>query len=145
MPLISVTRLRLRSIWYLPQFLWINSLVNRQVVRTSGFLRGKLLADKRLTFWTTTAWTDVASMRAYRDSGPHKRAMPKLADWCSEATSVHWEQDSDQLPEWKQAHERLIRDGRVTYVKTPSADQKDRRFAEPSDSRIRQELRPRPQ
>jgi hypothetical protein len=70
--------------------------------------------------------------------------MPKLASWCAEATSVHWEQADDQLPDWKNAHDRLLRDGRVIYVKIPSADQKERRFAEPrSSSKIQQELRPR--
>lgn len=122
----------------------MNLLVNRQITGMRGFLRARLLVDKKLTFWTASAWSDVPSMRSFRDSGAHKRAMPKLANWCSEATSVHWEQGDDQLPDWKKAYDGLVRDGRVIYVKIPSKDQKERRFAEPrSSSKIQQELRPR--
>src|SRR5262245_44305071 len=117
MPVVSVTRLKLRSILVLPQFLLANNAVNRQIVKATGFLRGRLLLDKGFTFWTTTAWNDEASMRAFRDSGGHKRAMPRLPKWCSEATSVHWNQDNDQLPDWKDAHEHIVKDGRVIYVK----------------------------
>jgi hypothetical protein len=124
--------------------MWMNSFVNRQIVRSDGFLRGRLLIDKGLTSWTTTAWRDESSMKAFRDSDAHKRAMPKLAGWCTEATSVHWTQDSDALPDWKQAWNRLVKDGRVVYVKTPSESHKARRFPEPlSSSKIQQELRPR--
>src|SRR5436853_2632705 len=103
MPIISVTRLRLRSILFLPQFIWTNTFVNRQIVRSRGFLRGRLLVDKALTFWTTTAWIDDSGMKAFRDSGAHKKAMRKLPDWCCESTSVHWIQDNDQLPDWNPA------------------------------------------
>jgi len=144
MPIVSVTRLKLRSIWFLPQFLWMNSSVTRQIVKARGFLRGRLLVDKGLTFWTTTAWSDEVSLRAFRDSGVHKRAMPKLPTWCCEATSVHWNQDDDQLPDWNHAFDRVVKDGRVIYVKSPSDCQKGKRFPAPrSSSKIQQELRPR--
>jgi antibiotic biosynthesis monooxygenase len=144
MPVVSVTRLKLRLIWFLPQFLWMNNSVNRQIVKAPGFLRGRLLVDKGFTFWTTTAWNDEASMRAFRDSGPHKRAMPRLPNWCSEATSVHWSQDNDQLPDWNSAYDRILKNGRVIYVKSPSDRQKEKRFSAPrASSKIQQELRPR--
>ena len=144
MPIISVTRLRLRSFGYLPQFLWANFLVNKQVVKAGGFLRGTLLVDKQLTFWTATAWSDVPVMKVFRDSGAHKQTMPKLQNWCCEATSMHWDQENDQLPDWKQAYDRLVKDGRALYVKKPSEHQKDRRFPAPhSTSKIQQELKPR--
>jgi len=143
MPIISVTRLRIRSFRFLPQFLWMNSAVKRQIIKAHGFLRGRLLVDKGFTFWTTTAWTDEASMRAFRDSAAHKRAMPKLQNWCSESTSVHWNQDNDELPDWNRAHDRIVKNGRVIYVKAPSEFQKEKRFpAPPSSSKMQQELRP---
>jgi hypothetical protein len=144
MPVVSVTRLKLRSIWFLPQFLWMNNSINRQIVKAPGFVRGRLLVDKGFTFWTATAWNDEASMRGFRDSGAHRRAMPKLPEWCSEATSVHWNQDNNQLPDWNGAYDRILRNGRVIYVKSPSDRQKEKRFPAPrASSKIQQELRPR--
>jgi hypothetical protein len=144
MPVVSVTRLKLGSIWFLPQFLLANNAVNRQIIKAAGFLRGRLLVDKGFTFWTTTAWSDEASLRAFRDSGAHKRAMPRLPKWCSEATSVHWNQDNDQLPDWNGAYDRIVKNGRVIYVKAPSDRQKEKQFPAPrSSSKIQQELRPR--
>lgn len=29
----------------------------------------RVLADRRLTYWTATAWTDAVSMKVYRGSG----------------------------------------------------------------------------
>jgi heme-degrading monooxygenase HmoA len=144
MPIVSVTRLRIRSLRFLLQFLWMNSFVKRQIVKSYGFLRGRLLVDKGFTFWTTTAWSDEASMRAFRDSAAHKRAMPRLQNWCSEATSVHWSQDSDELPDWTRAYDRILKNGHVVYVKAPSEFHKERRFAAPNvGSKMQQELRPK--
>jgi hypothetical protein len=144
MAVISVTRLRLRSVRFLPQFLWANFVVTRQIAKTSGFLRGRLFVDAELTFWTTTAWNDAGSLRSFRDSGAHKRAMPRLAKWCSEATTVHWDQLDDHLPDWKQAYDRLVREGRVIYVNNPSEFQKERKFPEPRLSgRLQRALTPR--
>jgi hypothetical protein len=144
MAVVSVTRLRLRSFRFLPQFLWANFLVKRQIVKAPGLRRARLFVDARLTFWTMTAWNDAASMRSFRDSGAHKRAMPRLVNWCSESTSVHWDQESDELPGWKHAYDRLVHDGRVIHVKAPSVHQKARNFPEPrSAGRLQQDLRPR--
>ena len=51
-----------------------------------------------LVFWTCTAWRDKEAMRAFMIGGSHVRAMPKLLNWCSEASLVHWESASDALP-----------------------------------------------
>src|SRR3712207_7769762 len=46
--------------------------------------------DRKRTFWTMTVWESEKDMRAYLMSGAHKKAMPKLASWCSEASVAHW-------------------------------------------------------
>src|SRR2546425_3432377 len=79
MALISVTRLRVRSFRYLPQFLWDTFKSMRQVERSSGFLGGRLLVNAKRVFWTMTAWKDEAAMNAYRTGGAHRNAMPKLS------------------------------------------------------------------
>src|SRR5580692_4566684 len=90
MPLISVTRLRVRSWTFLPQFLWDTIKSVRQVQRSDGFLGGRLLVNAGYVFWTMTVWQDESAMNAYRTGGAHRQAMPKLLNWCDEAAVVHW-------------------------------------------------------
>lgn len=89
MTFISVTRLRVRSLFYVPQFVWRTLQSLRQTERAPGFMGGKVLREARNTFWTITAWEDAAAMNAFRTSGAHRTAMPKLLNWCDEASVVH--------------------------------------------------------
>src|SRR5690349_16049880 len=114
MALVSGTRLRIRSLFYLLQFFWGNELSARQLVNSPGFLGGKLLVDRNRTFWTVTAWRDEVSMRAYRNSGAHRKVMPRLLKWCDEATVIHWSQESSRLPEWQEVHRRMVSEGKVS-------------------------------
>ena len=102
----------------------------RQTVRASGFLAGSLLIDRRRTFWTLTAWEDEKAMKAFRGSGPHAQAMSKLAEWCDEASYAHWNSDNG-LPDWPEAHEHLIAEGRLSRVAHPSQDHLARHFPKP--------------
>jgi len=128
--LASVTRLRVRSFLNLPAFLWMTFRAQQQTVRADGFLGGRLLVDNRLTFWTLTAWENENCMKAFRGSGAHARAMPKLVEWCDEASYAHWDADSS-LPEWQGAYERLVSDGRLSRVAHPSQDHLAQRFPKP--------------
>lgn len=121
MPAISVTRLRIRSLRFLPSFVVHAVRSNRQLRAAPGFRGGALLADRRWTFWTMTAWDSHASMRAYMASGAHRSAMPHLLDWCDEASVVRWEQPEDALPSWQEADRRMRGEGRPSKVRHPSA------------------------
>jgi heme-degrading monooxygenase HmoA len=142
MPLISVTRLRVRSWTYLPGFLWDTIKSVRQVQRSPGFLGGRLLVNARYVFWTMTAWQDEAAMNAYRTGGAHRQAMPKLLDWCDEAAVVHWTQESPEIPAWQQAQQHVLEKGRLSKVNHPSATQAARQIPAPQPSRIAQTLKP---
>ncbi len=142
MPLISATRLRVRSFLYLPGFLWDTFQSVRQVQRSPGFLGGRLLVNPGYVFWTLTAWQDEAAMNAYRTDGAHRRAMPKLLDWCNEAAVVHWTQDSREIPEWQQAQQHMAEVGRLSKVNHPSAVQASRQIPAPRPSRVAQTLKP---
>lgn len=130
MPVVSVTRLRLRSIRYLPKLIWLAVQVRFQTVRSPGFVAEDYLRDPRLTFWSLTVWQDEASMRAFMSSGAHGRAAPHLRIICDEASGTSWEQETADLPGWKEAYERMIATGRWVYVEHPSEDQK-RKYADP--------------
>ena len=123
MALVSVTRLRVHSAWYLAPFFWRAMKIMRQARRSSGFLGGKLLVDAKKTFWTLTAWEDGAAMNVFRTQGAHGGVMPKLLDWCDEASVVHWSQMTDALPSWQDAHYRMMREGRPSKVRHPSPAQ----------------------
>lgn len=144
MALISVTRLRVRSFFYLPQFFWGNELSARQLAHTSGFLGGKLLIDRHRTFWTMTAWEDEAAMRAYRNGGAHRQVMPKLLKWCDEATVTHWNQETSTLLDWPEAYRRMISEGKVSKVNNPSPNHATKQFPEPRVGRLSRAVQPAP-
>jgi quinol monooxygenase YgiN len=131
MPLISVTRLRVRSIRYLLQFVWRALASSRQAQHAPGFLGGRIVREAGNTFWTVTAWKDIAAMRAYRDMGAHQRVMAKLLDWCDEAYVVHWDQESSELPNWMEAYRHMVWEGRPSKVKHPSEAQAAKQIVQP--------------
>jgi len=117
---VSLTRLRIRSVRFLPLFVVHMLATVRQVKRAEGFRRGSLLADKHWTFWTLTAWESQESMRRYMTGGAHKKAMPRLLDWCDEASVAHWTQPEEDLPAWVEADRRMRETGRASKVRHPS-------------------------
>lgn len=126
MTFISVTRLRLRAIRFLPGFAMHAIRTRNQVRQATGFEAGALLPDHDWTFWTMTAWTDEASMRRYVMGGAHRSAMPSLVRWCDEASVVHWTQadtvltSGSNLPPWEDADRRMRADGHPSKVRHPS-------------------------
>lgn len=120
MPLISLTRLRLRSPRHLPLFFLYSWGSTRQAGRAPGFVRGQLARDPDGGYWTLTAWADAASMQAYRNTQAHQRAMPKLIGWCDEASVAHYEQPHPGLPSMGEALARMTELGRVSKVRKPS-------------------------
>jgi hypothetical protein len=122
MPLVSVTRLRLRGWLFLPAFLFANGPVTRQVRKAPGFLGGVLLMDAGRTYWTVSVWKDKASMLAFRGHGRHARAMPKLARWAEHTRVAHWEQAEASLPDWDTLYARLRETGRPMRLQRPAAD-----------------------
>ena len=123
MPLVAVTRLRIRSVRFVLPFGWYTWRSFRQAKRAPGNLGVKLRKAEGFAFWTLTAWQDEAAMSAYRIRPPHRHAMPKLLEWCDEAAVVHWNQESAGLPDWKTAETRMAESGRLSKVNHPSIDQ----------------------
>jgi hypothetical protein len=128
---VSVTRLRIRSWRFMPGFLLQTQRAIGQARDAGGFLGGSLLRDRNLTFWTMTLWQEQAAMRAYIASGPHLTAMPKLLNWCDEASIVHWTQDDGAAPGWLEADARMRQEGRPSKVHRPSAAHRDLAFDAP--------------
>ena len=131
---VSLTRLRLRSIRFLPQFALHATRSRNQIQRAPGFLVGALLPDRKWTFWTMTAWDSEESMRQYMISGAHKTAMPRLLQWCDEASVAHWTQTEATLPSWTEADRRMRETGRISKVRHPSPRHAGLNYQEPRTS-----------
>lgn len=123
MPVVSVTRLRVRSWRLLPEFLWLTIRIRRQIRRSEGFLAGALSTAPRLTFWTTTLWADDVTMKRFRDTDPHRRAMVRLLDLCDEASLVRWSQTGTDVASADVMLDRLRTAGRISKVRYPSEQQ----------------------
>ncbi|MGI4853648.1 MAG: DUF3291 domain-containing protein [Janthinobacterium lividum] len=84
-----------------------------------------------MTFWTLTVWDNQASMRNYMVTGDHKAAMPKLMQWCDQASVAHWLTPSDEVPLWSEADRRMRSEGRPSKLLYPAEGHHDLTFAEP--------------
>lgn len=105
MPVVSITRLRVRSWRFLLGFAWYAFRSSREATKAEGNVAVQVLNDRDRTFWTI--WTTEATMKNFMLAGAHREAMRKLLEWCDEASLVRWTQESSQLPTWPEAHRRL--------------------------------------
>ena len=128
---VSLTRLRVRSLRFMPAFFWHAMRTESQVRHASGFCSGALLPDRKRTFWTMTLWDTPESMRAYMISGAHMQAMPKLLHWCDQASVTHWQTENDVLPSWEEAAQRMRTQGRASKVLHPAPGHADLTYDEP--------------
>ena len=134
MPLVSITRLRVRTWRYVPQFLVQSLRAARQAGRTPGNLAVSILRGADRVFWMRTLWRDEAAMRSFMRSGVHRRVVARLPKWCDEAALVHWVQQQSEPPSWPEAHRRLQREGRRSRVIHPSEAQHRFEIREPRTS-----------
>ena len=122
---ISVTRLQLRSMLYLPAYGIEAARAKAQAEQTPGCIAAQVRKTDGLAFWTMTFWEDDASMKRFMRESPHRAVMPKLAEWCDEAAAIHWSQDSRELISWNAGRDRLRDSGRLAPVNHPSDIQKN--------------------
>lgn len=131
MTFVSLTRVRIRSIRFLPLFALHTWRSVRQIKCAQGFQTGALLADRRRTFWTMTVWDSEESMRQFMVSGSHKAAMPHALEWCDESSFAHWTQPEAEVPSWMEAHKRMREGGRSSKVRNPSPQHVTLAFSAP--------------
>ncbi len=131
MPLVSITRCRVRSIWFVPIFMIHAQRSIAQVRNAKGCLSMALLKDKDHAFWTMIMWIDERSMKEYMTSGLHREAMPSLAAWADEASVVHWHQDHAERPDWNEAARRMKAEGRPSKLRHAGPHHTDMSFPAP--------------
>ncbi len=106
MAFVAITRVQLKSVWNVPQFLWHAILSRRQVVKAGGMLKVDAF-NLGLVFCTRSVWKDAASMRAFMLSGAHRKAMPVLRKIAVVTTTDHWEQEAVEMPSRAEVEQRL--------------------------------------
>ena len=142
---ISATRLHVRRAHYLPLIFRYVLDVNRQVERAPGFLGGKLLYESGKTFWTLTFWEDESAMRKFQSSGAHLYVMPKLLDWCDEASVDHWHEphaNDENFLDWQAVWQHMSANGRTSKVHFPSVAQRAGQITKPRRSPFELRLKP---
>jgi hypothetical protein len=131
MPMIVVTRLRLKDPALLDEF-FTDAVAAIEQARTAiGNLGADALADAENAWWSVSAWQGREPMRAFVGSEPHRTMVGKLDHYCDEATFADWAQDSAGLPDWPTCWEHLTSGGKVADLSQPSPANATRAFPRP--------------
>ncbi|MEP7264803.1 MAG: hypothetical protein ABI772_09900 [Bacteroidota bacterium] len=131
MPLLSITRLRIRSIWLLPKFMWYAAKASKQAVAADGIIAEKTFKDRGLVFWTCSIWEDEQKMLNYMRSGAHKKAMPYLQHWCNEARTGRTIINTKEFPSSKEMAHILMQHGKASKLLQPNENHLKQIFPEP--------------
>lgn len=134
MPVIVVTRLRLRDPALLDEFFAAAVAVMEQAQKSDGNLGADALADANNAWWSVSAWQERGPMQAFVDSEPHLSTQERLDHFCDEATFVDWEQAGPALPDWQTSYSHLVADGKVAELTHPSAAHQSRAFPPPVEA-----------
>ena len=133
MPVIVVTRLRLKDPALLDEFFTDAVAAIEQATKAEGNLGADALADANNAWWSVTAWQDRSRMQAFVDAEPHLDISARLDHYCDEATFVDWEQASPKLPDWRTSWSHLTADGKAAELTHPSAANQTRAFPPPAE------------
>jgi quinol monooxygenase YgiN len=121
MPVIVVTRLRLKDPALLDEFFTDAVAAIEQAMKSEGNLGADALADANNAWWSVSAWQDRSQMQAYVNREPHPGISRRLDHFCDEATFVDWEQASPDLPDWQTSWRHLTTDGKAAELTHASA------------------------
>jgi hypothetical protein len=131
MPVIVVTRLRLKDPGLVNEFFTDAVAAIEQAQKSAGNLGADALADAGNAWWSVSAWSGREPMRAFVRREPHQTIITRLDHYCDEATFVDWEQDASQLPGWQACWQHLVADGQPAELSEPSAANLTRAFPPP--------------
>ena len=131
MPVIVVTRLRLKDPALFDEFFASAVAVVEQAQKSEGNLGADVLAEANNTYWTRTLWQERDLMNAFVGSEPHLHTMSRIDDWCDEATFVDWEQASAELPDWQAGYGRLVDSGQSASLTHATEAHRTRNFPAP--------------
>ena len=131
MPVIVVTRLRLKDPALLDEFFTDAVAAIEQATKSAGNLGADALADANNAWWSVSAWAERRLMHSYVRSEPHQSIRSNIDRYCDEATFVDWDQDSPDLPDWPTGWRHLVADGMAAELTRPSPANQTRAFPPP--------------
>jgi heme-degrading monooxygenase HmoA len=131
MPVIVITRLRLRDAAFFDEFFASAVAVVEQARNSEGNLAADVLAEANNTYWTRTVWREREARDAFVGAEPHRSTMGRIDEWCDEATFVDWDQAGAEPPNWEESYERLLVEGQVASLTDPSDAHMTRDFPAP--------------
>ena len=134
MPVIVVTRLRLRDPALLDEFFADAVAAIEQAQKAAGNLGADALADANNAWWSVSAWQARGPMQAFVGSEPHLSIQARLDHYCDEATFVDWEQASPGLPDWQTSWRHLTADGKAATLTNPSEANQTLAFPPPVEA-----------
>ncbi|MFN0204651.1 MAG: DUF3291 domain-containing protein [Bacteroidia bacterium] len=108
--IITITSIRLRSLWQFFKLSWNGLQITRQMQQQKGFIRMKNTGLGYMHY-TLSAWESEADMKAFMRSGAHAEAMKESANIATELATYTYE--GDTLPEWKEAKQVIAEKGKV--------------------------------
>ena len=110
---VSVTQLKLKSLFKFLPFMRMNIKVVEQLKKAPGLVKQDMRASNPYTYWTLTVWEDKESMMRFRNTGPHLEAMKKINTIAKKAKAGNWE--SDTVPTWKEAMAKIDTHASASY------------------------------
>ncbi|UXX77767.1 hypothetical protein N7E81_10335 [Reichenbachiella carrageenanivorans] len=109
---VSITRLKLKSIWLLPKFAKQSGRVAKQAQDSPGYIKVKLSNRWFRYFYTLTLWRSRADMQQFVIHGDHKVAMQEWSKFATEVKALGYE--TEAAPKWKEVRKRIATEGKTT-------------------------------
>lgn len=109
---VTVTSLRLKSMWLFFKLSWFGLQISRQAKTQPGFIKMKNMGFGYLHY-TCSAWQDEISMKNFAKTGAHLKAMKKSSTLATEIKTFTFQ--ADKLPTWTEAKVMLTERGKILH------------------------------
>ena len=107
---ITVTSIKLRSVWYFFRLSMFGFKIQKQPKSEKGFIKMKNTGFG-YEHYTLSVWQSEADLKRFARSGEHSAAMKHTRELASEVRTYTY--TSDTIPEWKNVKQLLKEKAKV--------------------------------
>jgi len=111
---ITVTSIKLRSVWKFFKLSLFGYKVQKQIKTEKGFLKLKNTGFGK-DHYTLSVWESEADLKRFSKTGAHAEAMRSSKELSTEIRIYTY--TSDSIPDWKEAKTLLVEHGKVLNFK----------------------------